>query len=456
MSLSRQKLSNGKLSKNYSYDFRYLGERYRGTTGASTKREAEKFVENLKLTLKGSINESMQHKSLIHFREKVTESIKGKSITLDKVWAQFRKEAPAMLKRDPSPKQWKSKEGYWNDFKAFLETQEDVSTLRDITEEHARAYVTHLKTSGKYQKTIQYGKSSYSSKISSLAPSTINEYITQLKQILNVLTRSAGLLENPFDNIPKLENKKKTRDVFEVQELELISQFIENKDTLPNSSNHELDHIIIKSLFLIGLTTGLRRGDIALLRWEDINFHKKAINKTLNKTGEQVFIPLQQNVFSFIQEQKQSKENDYVIPELAEMYQTNDDGISYRFKKLLTHLGIKSQKAHDGRSRQSSTKDIHSLRHTFCYLHGMQGTPLMTVQSMTGHMTAKMTEAYTMHQTEELKRQAIEQLETINLLPTTGLEETQKLDNKSELLNSLAGSVSEENLAQIEAILNKK
>ena len=84
---------------------------------------------------------------------------------------------------------------------------------------------------------------------------------------------------------------------------------------------------------------------------------------------------------------------------------------------MLSHLEIDSLKSHAGRSRRTSVKDIHSLRHTFCYLHGIQGTPLVTLQSMVGHMDKRMTEAYMMHQTEELKRDAIDKFAMGNLLP---------------------------------------
>ena len=90
------------------------------------------------------------------------------------------------------------------------------------------------------------------------------------------------------------------------------------------------------------------------------------------------------------------------------MYVENDDGVGKRFKDMLKELNIDCLKSYEDRSRRISNKDIHSLRHSFCYLHGMQGMALITVQSMVGHMDKKMTEAYMMHKTEELKRDAIE------------------------------------------------
>ena len=74
---------------------------------------------------------------------------------------------------------------------------------------------------------------------------------------------------------------------------------------------------------------------------------------------------------------------------------------------MLDEVGIQSRVSDDNRSRRRSNKDIHSLRHTFCYIHGLQGTSLAVVRSMVGHMDDNMTRYYMMHQTEELKREAI-------------------------------------------------
>ena len=60
-----------------------------------------------------------------------------------------------------------------------------------------------------------------------------------------------------------------------------------------------------------------------------------------------------------------------------------------------------------GRTRAVSVKDLHSCRHTFCYLAGMQGIPLAVVQSIVGHMSPEMTAHYTAHATLEDKRRGI-------------------------------------------------
>ena len=79
----------------------------------------------------------------------------------------------------------------------------------------------------------------------------------------------------------------------------------------------------------------------------------------------------------------------------------------------------------------------------------MQETPLVVVQSMVGHMNKKMTESYMMHQTEELKREAIEKLAFKGFQPVLlySLEE-----KKRRLHEQIEKCQSEAILKQIEQI----
>ena len=198
------------------------------------------------------------------------------------------------------------------------------------------------------------------------------------------------------------------RDVFELHELEKIDSYIKNLRINPLPFKRDrLSALINEAIFTIGINTGLRKGDISRLLWSNVDFNKSAIEMELSKTGENVFIPLTKPLFDFLKEKELTRINNFVTPELAEMYNNNPEGITYRFKQMLNRLGIESLKVDKKRSRRISNKDIHSLRHTFCYLHGMQGTKLIILQSMVGHIDKKMTESYMMHQTEELKREAI-------------------------------------------------
>ena len=57
---------------------------------------------------------------------------------------------------------------------------------------------------------------------------------------------------------------------------------------------------------------------------------------------------------------------EYVFPVHAEMYLRDASLVSYRIKRFLEGLGIKTTKKPEGR-RAISVKDLHSMRHVFCY-----------------------------------------------------------------------------------------
>ena len=461
MAVFRKKRSNGTLSENWYYKFVVNGQRYKGSTFKTDKKDAEAFEEDLHKKIKALyddspvVSEKEKERNLLNFREKITSEVQGDSISIVDAWDVFKVKAPAMMRKIPNEKGWAAKKSYWEDFLTFvMKVHPTCKNLRDIRSEIAQEYVSHLKTAGKFNKEISSKGSTYQNKVTKLSSSTINEYIVQIKQVFRILSSDAGLMDNPFDKVQKLVKKSKKRDVFEIHELEKIDHHLKSCKENPSPFQFKRKNLTInEAIFMIGINTGMRKGDICLLKWSDVDFDKKSISKELSKTKESVFIPISSVLYSFLQEKKTSQVNDYVTPELAEMYKENPDGISYRFKQMLNELRIKSVKSFEERSRRISTKDIHSLRHTFCYLHGMQGTPLVLVQSMVGHMDKKMTESYMMHQTEELKRDAIERLAYKGLAPVSS---DSLSDKKMSLINQIENCQSDDLLNKLQQVMNNK
>ena len=205
----------------------------------------------------------------------------------------------------------------------------------------------------------------------------------------------ASGVENPFDSIQLLQEKQETREAFTQKELEKIL----------NSAPP-----FIRAIFVVGFFTALREGDIATLRWSEVLWEQGIIRRKLLKTGAIVEIPIMPPLASFLQQQFGANE-EYVLPEHAKMYLENPSGISKRVKKFLEEdLGIRTTKKIPGRKRELSVKDVHSLRHTFCYFAGIAGIPLVVVQSIVGHMTPEMTAHYTAHADRETKKEKLSAL----------------------------------------------
>jgi integrase len=98
-----------------------------------------------------------------------------------------------------------------------------------------------------------------------------------------------------------------------------------------------------------------------------------------------------------LEQQDKELDGEYVLPDHAQMYLSNPSGISWRVKSFLESIGITTTKKPEGRTRAVSIKDVHSLRHSFCYYAGVNNIPLSIVQSVVGHMSPEMTRHYTMH-----------------------------------------------------------
>jgi integrase len=302
--------------------------------------------------------------------------------------------------RQASKKVIAYKKTYWNDFVAFLNHRfPDIVVLNDVLTSHAEEYVEHLINYGKFITDISLKnnkKSSvYKKKNNSLSPRTINGYITAIKEVFKLLKRDSELEENPFDIISKLKKKAEPREAFTLKELEKISQTADD---------------FTRALFIVGLCTGLRQGDICTLRWIDIDFKDNIITKATGKTGKEVIIPILPPLLEFLQEQKESSEaGEYVLPIHAKMQRDNPSGITYRVKNMLESNGITTTRK-SATGRNISIKGVHSLRHSFCYYCGLYNVPLAVVQAAVGHITPEMTRHYSMHATKSDMKEAFKKL----------------------------------------------
>ena len=396
MSVAKRKTSSGETGE-YHYDFSQNGKRYRGVCeGCTTKPAALLYEKKLKEKVKVLSEQKSVGALVENFKRELTG---GDKITLD---AAFELYLAKPRRKQPSVQQQQINQSQWNDFVAFMhETYPAVEQLDGVSRTHAEAYIRQLRENGRYLRKITYqrayqGKTvvhSYDAQ-SRLSGRTINAFHKTLKSVFAKLQEEAGILYNPFE-FDMMDNDSESRDAFTPAELKLIG---DNLDPF------------VRPLFVIGICTGLSEGDICTLRWNDIRDERWIVRKR-RKTGAALEIPILPPLASFLNEQKSiSAAGEYVLPEHAAMYQNNPSGISYRVKSFLEGLGIQTTRTARNRSRASSVKDVHSLRHTFAYLAGCYQIPLPVVQSILGHMSPEMTKHYQAHADREAKEKYLSQM----------------------------------------------
>jgi integrase len=293
---------------------------------------------------------------------------------------------------------------HWNDFATYMTAEHpDTTTLDKVTKSQAEAYTQHLIEHGKYVTTKSFKRknktSTFKLKSTVMSPRTINSYLVSINEIFNLLADDGGYSRSPFADIPKQKLIQDKREAFTLKELKKIRE--------------DGDEFIVP-LFTVGLCTGLREADICLLEWKEVDMAKTLITRTTRKTGAVVNIPIMPQLMQFLQlQQPKSNGSKYVLPEHAAMYLKNPSGITWRVKRKLEELKIESTRVPEGRARAVSIKDVHSLRHSFCYYAGVNNVPIAIVQAIVGHMSEDMTKHYTAHVTAADSQKALEKASDI-------------------------------------------
>ena len=139
------------------------------------------------------------------------------------------------------------------------------------------------------------------------------------------------------------------------------------------------DHLT--PIVLLSLNTGLRRGEIFNLKWEDINLRSKVltIQGVSAKSGMTRHLPLNQESFNVIKKWKaQRTSSSLVFPGKAGKQLTE---IKTAWRPLILDAKIKDFRFHD-------------LRHSFASKLVMKGAPLNTVRELLGHGDLKTTLRY--------------------------------------------------------------
>ena len=421
----------------WHYRFYASGKIYSGVCEeCTTKRGAVAFEKDEREDVSDGLKYGKRVKKARKIAERVNTSILGDYVANKIAIAEAFDLAHAKPKRKkPGKKYLAVKKSYWKDFVLFMKSEfPTVKYLSDVEKSlHADKYIEHIRTHGRYNKEVKNGGATESYKLKcNLSSASTNMVLKILREVFKYLKDDAGLDKNPFDGIPLADNESVSRDVFTEKEIRTI---FEKADEF------------LYPLFMIGLATAMREGDICLLKWSDVDFDNKLICKKTQKTGNKIEIPMLTWLYDYMLTLKgKSKGSKYVLPDQADVYKKG--GISGRVKTFLTSLGIETTMKVEGRDRLISVKDFHSLRHTFCYIAGLQKMPLLTVQSILGHMTPEMTNLYQKHANMEDKRKALEQMPDFmrgGVVPVLTIEK--------ERIKQLLETATKKQLAKISKIL---
>lgn len=242
------------------------------------------------------------------------------------------------------------------------------STLRDVSRQIAEEYATHLNHDR-------------------LSPGTFNKHLNLLGLVFRVLKEKARIVENPWTEIQRKRLCAHTRRELTVDELRRVC----------DAASGEL-----RTLLALGIYTGLRLGDCATLRWGEVDLKRGVIRRVPNKTARNkpdkvVQVPVHPTLRGMLAEIPTEARADYVLPEIAALYQNRIDLVTDLVQSHFISCGIKPHKPGTGENGKRAVLEVgfHSLRHTFVSLCRESGAPLSVVESIVGHSNPAMTRHYT-------------------------------------------------------------
>ena len=238
----------------------------------------------------------------------------------------------------------------------------------------------------------------------SLSPGSVNRVIGLLKSIYNkAIAWGKYSGANPAKGVKFCREEPRTRFLEKEEIAKLITTCKEP----------------LKTIVVVAVNTGMRRGEIIKLKWHDIDIRRDIIHLYRTKNNERRDIPMNDVVKRVLVRIPKHPSSPYIF--------TRSDGEPYinidrPFVKALKELGIEDFRFHD-------------LRHTFASQLVMSGVDLNTTRELLGHKTMAMTLRYS-HLSQDHKKRAVEAL-SANLVPIQSPETEAEKMTGEKICNSL-------------------
>jgi integrase len=240
-------------------------------------------------------------------------------------------------------------------------------------------------------------------------PETTNRDIATLKACLNKAVEWGVVPENPIARVKLARVDKSTPiRVLSLQEEQQLRDALRSRDAdlrvnresanewrdkrgypLQRRFGHFADHL--EPIVLLALNTGMRRGELLHLRWDDLDNNALTVRGSGSKNQQTRVIPLNGEAGEVLR--FWTSDSDWIFPG--------------KLESALTTI----KRSWTGLRDRANLPDVrfHDLRHTFATRLLQRGVDIKTVSSLLGHQDIAVTARY-LHATDDSKRKAVELL----------------------------------------------
>ena len=225
-----------------------------------------------------------------------------------------------------------------------------------------------------------------------LSAKTVRNINQVISSAMDMAVRHKLILSNPTEGceLPKVEHRE-----MKTLPAERLGAFL-----------REAKESGVYELYYLDLATGLRRGELLGLKWEDIDLQNGVIHvrrQVARVDGEVKELPLKtknsyrnisisQDAVAMLTEMEAHRSSDYVFPS-STGGPISPDSVNNMLHRVLKRAGLPSIRFHD-------------LRHTFATLALQNGVDIKTVSGMLGHFSAGFTLDTYAHVTTSAQKEA--------------------------------------------------
>lgn len=284
----------------------------------------------------------------------------------------------------------------------YLDVKKECkTTLGELIDKYAENY--------KHQASFQTGKRHYLENFSeyfgkdtllvNIRYMNLESYRNHLRQKItkNKTIRSDASVNREMSCLHHIMSKAVEWEMIEQSPFDKGKSLIlkENNQRLRFLTEDEVDKLLdecpdyLHDIVECALNTGMRRGEILPLKWDQVRNGFIYLTKTKTKDPRQ--IPINDDLEVMF---KKIRKRQHLTSKHVFLYEGEPlQGVKRAFNGALTRCGIEDFHFHD-------------LRHTFASQVIMRGGTLKDVQELLGHKTMTMTLRYA-HLTQEHKRKAV-------------------------------------------------
>ena len=237
-------------------------------------------------------------------------------------------------------------------------------------------------------------------KAKSLSPKTVRNIHQIIASAMKLAKEQRLIVADPTEGcaLPKLEHREmKTLPV------EQLTSFL-----------REAKESGVFEMYYIELATGLRRGELLGLKWEDIDLEKgilrvkrqvaringEVVEAPLKTKNAYRTLPLAKDTIAVLKEQKKKVGSSHWVFPSPTGGPISPDSVLHMLHRVLKRAGLPRVRFHD-------------LRHTFATLALQNGVDIKTVSGMLGHYSAGFTLDTYAHVTTAAQKEAAKTMEKV-------------------------------------------